>query len=248
MLTWLTVKKEYEGFPLFIRRPAALDVDLLRSIHPTLAVVTHEFIKRRPNGLPEPDYNESLIEMDMELVRAFDVDQMGVPVLVETFGGKRHYYFYVAADTDVSTIISKIARRYPEERLSWTVRPDLQWGFFEKYARDHFRDDFPDDADGDALRKVRDSGSNMAKPHVFDFHLCFSDEATARRVADLIPAPASIHEVSQEDDGRWTCFCRATLIPSYEAVIALDRRLETLCKQHGGDYEGWGTFGDHDIV
>jgi hypothetical protein len=72
-----------------LRRPTNIDIDLLRPTHPTLAVVSHEFTKREPNGLPEPDYNESLFEMDTELVRAFDVDQTGVPVLVETYGGKR---------------------------------------------------------------------------------------------------------------------------------------------------------------
>ena len=138
MLTWLTAEKEYEGFPLLLRRPAELDVDSLRPTHPTLVVVTHEFTKRRPDGLPEPEYNKSLVEMDTELVRAFDVDQIGVPALVETFGGKRHYYFYVAVDTDVAAIISAVARRYPTERLSWTVRPDPGWGFLERYARDHF--------------------------------------------------------------------------------------------------------------
>lgn len=138
MLEWATAKKEYEGFPLMLRRPTNLDIDSLRPTLPTLAVVTHEFTKRWPNGLPEPDYNETLFEMDDELVSAFDVDQMGVPVLVETFGGKRHYYFYVTADTDVPAIISVVVQRYPSERLSWTVQPDPQWGFLKRYATDFF--------------------------------------------------------------------------------------------------------------
>ena len=138
MLTWATAQKEYEGFPLMLRRPTNLHHDSLRLNFPTLAVVTHEFTERKPNGLPEPDYNESLFEMDVELVRAFDVGRMGVPVLVETFGGKRHYYFYGATGTDVPRIISAVASRYPKERLSWTVRPDPQWGFLDKYAKDFF--------------------------------------------------------------------------------------------------------------
>ena len=138
MLEWATAQKEYEGFPLMLRRPTNLDIDSLRPTHPTLAVVTHEFTKRWPNGLPEPDYNDTLFEMDDELVGAFDVDQMGVPALVETFGGKRHYYFYVTADTDVPAIISAVAQRYPSERLLWTVRPDPKWGFLERYAADFF--------------------------------------------------------------------------------------------------------------
>lgn len=138
MLSWATAQAEYEGFPLMLRRATNIDVDLLRPSHPTLVVVTHEFTKRKPNGLPEPDYNDSLFEMDIELVRMFDFDRMGVPVLVETFGGKRHYYFYVTADTDVPAIVSSVSRRYPSERLSWTVRADPEWGFLEKYAKEYF--------------------------------------------------------------------------------------------------------------
>jgi hypothetical protein len=138
MTTWLTAEKTYEGFPLFLRRPADIDVEALRPSFPALAIATHEFTKRKPDGLPEPDYNHGLAGMDHELIVAFDVDRMGVPVLVETFGGKRHYYFYVAADTDVPAVISAVASRYPKERLSWTVRPDPKWGFIEKYAREHF--------------------------------------------------------------------------------------------------------------
>jgi hypothetical protein len=138
MLEWATAQKEHEGFPLMLRRPTNVKIDLLRPTHPNLAVVTHQFTKRRPNGLPDPDYNESLFEMDIELVQAFDASQKGVPVLVETFGGKRHYYFYVSADTDVPAIISAIARRYPAEQLSWKVRTDPTWGFLEKYAKEYF--------------------------------------------------------------------------------------------------------------
>lgn len=104
---------------------------------------------------------------------------------------------------------------------------------------------FPNDADGDALRKIQASGSDMSKPHVLDFYLCFNDETTAKKVAQMIPSPAEIHEVSQEDDGRWTCFCKATLIPTYDAVVKLDRLLDKFCQDFGGEYEGWGSFGIH---
>jgi len=138
MRSWLNAEKTYEGFPLFLRRPADLDVESLRPLYPTLAVVTHEFAKRQPNGLPDPDYNHGLLAMDSELVAAFDVDRMGVPALIETFGGKRHYYFYVSSEADAPATISALASRYPAERLSWSVRQDPKWGFIEGYARDHF--------------------------------------------------------------------------------------------------------------
>jgi hypothetical protein len=138
MRTWLTAEKLYEGFPLMLRRPAQFDVESLRPGLSTLATVTHTFTKRQANGLPEPEYNHGLASMDCELVAAFDVDRMGVPVLIETFGGERNYYFYVAADADVAVTISGIASRYPHEQISWSASPDPDWDFIQRYAREQF--------------------------------------------------------------------------------------------------------------
>lgn len=138
MQKWLSGEKTYEGFPLFLRRPAELDIDSLRPVLPNLAIVKHKFTKRKPNGLPDDGYNHGLAGMDHALVSAFDVDRMGVPVLVETFGGERNYYFYVARDANVAEIISTIISHYPAEQISWSVRPDQQWTFIERYARELF--------------------------------------------------------------------------------------------------------------
>jgi hypothetical protein len=138
MRTWLNAEKTYEGFPLFLRRPADFEIKKLCPSFPSLVIIPHNFIKRKPNGLPEDDYNHGLASMDHELVCAFDVDRMGVPALVETFGGKRNYYFYVVADADVPTTISRIAHRCSSEQLTWSVRPDSGWDFITKYANEHF--------------------------------------------------------------------------------------------------------------
>jgi hypothetical protein len=138
MRTWLNVDKTYEGFPLFLRRPADFDIEKLRPSFPSLVIVTHKFTKRKPNGLPDDDYNRGLASIDHELVCAFDVDRMGVPALIETFGGERNYYFYVSTDADVPETISRIAHRYSNEQLTWSVRPDSDWSFIKKYAKEHF--------------------------------------------------------------------------------------------------------------
>jgi uncharacterized protein DUF695 len=138
MHSWLTAEKTYEGAPLLLRRPADFDIASLRPGFPTLVVITHQFTRRMPNGLPDPDYNDGLAEMDHEVVTAFDADQMGVAALVETCAGKRTYYIYVTADADVSNALSAVARRYPDERLSWSFRSDPEWTFIQRYAKDHF--------------------------------------------------------------------------------------------------------------
>jgi hypothetical protein len=84
MRSWLLGEKTFEGLPLLLRRPANLDVTLLRPRFPSLVVVTHKFTICQSDGLPESDYNDGLADMDHELITAFDSDHIGVPVLIET--------------------------------------------------------------------------------------------------------------------------------------------------------------------
>ena len=138
MQAWLSTERMYEGFPLFLRRPPNLDIDSLRPCFPQLVAITHTFAKRMPNGLPEADYNHGLAEFDHSLIIAFDIDRLGDPVLIETFGGARNYYFYVSADADIEAVVSQVAQRFPGERLSSTTKPDPNWSFITKYAKEHF--------------------------------------------------------------------------------------------------------------
>lgn len=135
---WLSGERTHEGFPLLIRRPADLGMEHFRSLFPVLVTVTHEFATRLPNGLPDPQYNSGLAKLDHELIRSFDLTQTGIPVLVETFGGERNYYFYVAPNADAAEIINGIRTRYPHEKLSWSIRSDPQWGFIQEYAKNHY--------------------------------------------------------------------------------------------------------------
>ena len=138
MYSWATAERTYEGFPLFLRRPINVDTSEHRRSFPDLVVVTHTFAKRLPDGRPESDYNRGLEDMDVAIVRSFDATHAGVPVLVETFGGERNYYFYVAPGTDVSAILAPITAAYPDERLAREVRPNNNWQLFDRYAKDFF--------------------------------------------------------------------------------------------------------------
>ena len=138
MQTWLTAESTYQGFPLFLRRPANINVEQFEKSFANLVVVTHHLSRVLPSGLPEADYNQSLAELDHDLVTAFDCNRSGVIALVETFGGERNYYFYVKADADVTEKVSAIARLYPSEKLAWSVRSDPSWSFIKGYEREHF--------------------------------------------------------------------------------------------------------------
>src|SRR5690242_12574904 len=104
-VSWECTQRVYEGFPLFLRRPKGLDFDSLSARFPVQLTVTHEFSFRRFDGLPELTYNSRLEEFDLSMTRYFSKAESGQAVLVETFGGKRHYYFYVSPLVSVESVL-----------------------------------------------------------------------------------------------------------------------------------------------
>jgi hypothetical protein len=134
--TWKTAKVMYEGYPLMLRVPDSLNYDDLKKRFPKLLVVTHALAKVMPSGLPEPDYNDSLFELDEYLVNYFVAKKQGQIVLIETFGGKRNYYFYVSSTTNKTEVVSNILKRYSKQKISASEKNDSEWSFIKGYAKE----------------------------------------------------------------------------------------------------------------
>jgi hypothetical protein len=115
---------------------AGLDYDALQDRFPLLLTVTHHLKKVLPSGLPESEYNEGLIDLDLYLSSIFDEADQGQVVLVETFGGKRNYYTYISRDADVPLQERGASSQFPGEMLTWEVRENPGWSFIRRYARD----------------------------------------------------------------------------------------------------------------
>jgi hypothetical protein len=102
---------------------------------------------------------------------------------------------------------------------------------------------YPNDADGDALRNVAESGADMSLPMVIDFSVEVPDERTARHVAEVVAAHGFDPSIS-EDDGSWSVHCSKSMLATYEGVVAVQVELNELVSPHGGSCDGWGTFGN----
>ena len=106
-------------------------------------------------------------------------------------------------------------------------------------------EEYPGDADGDALRRVAASGANMSRPIEIEFFVAIPDreagEAIARLAAKAGYRPELVHD---EEDDAWDCCCRKTMLPTYEGVMAAQRELDELGRPLGGCSDGWGTTGD----
>ena len=140
--TWKTIKIEHEGFPCLLRYPLlnteGLPIDFYKTFFPELVIITHNLSKVSPNGLPDPDYNDSLMQFDCDIRYAFEEKDLGYTVLVETFGAKRRYYIYVKSKLDIDKILGSIRENNPNEQITWELRPDPEWSFIHKYSREYF--------------------------------------------------------------------------------------------------------------
>jgi hypothetical protein len=134
---WESTQRTYEGFPLYLRRPVGLDFDSSSSRFPVHFALTHELSFRRLDGAPEPSYNNGLENFDAAVTGYFSACGQGQVVLVETFGGKRQYHFYVVPAVEPEVVLSDLRGRFPGFRLTGEARNDPTWNFIRRYTKEH---------------------------------------------------------------------------------------------------------------
>jgi regulator of RNase E activity RraB len=114
--------------------------------------------------------------------------------------------------------------------------------------------DLPHDDDGEALRLVARDGSDMTMPMFINFHVAVPDQRAAEEMADMTRKLGYLVRIYDSAECRlpWTCECSTRMVATYEAVLAIQRELETISARFGGFPDGWGTFGNgpngqHDV-
>jgi hypothetical protein len=103
---------------------------------------------------------------------------------------------------------------------------------------------YPNDADGDALRRVASMGCDLTKPLDIDFFVDAPSQESGAQVAELAfrSGYRTTLDYDEEDDA-WTCNCTKLMVPTYEAVLGAQQELDGLSRQFGGRSDGWGTSG-----
>lgn len=105
----------------------------------------------------------------------------------------------------------------------------------------------PDDADGDALRRVEEGGSDLSKPMTIEFFVAVPDESSGQAVAEAAEVAGFETEFDRDDEsGEWTCYCTRFMPATYEEVIRAQEELRQLAAPHGGVPDGWETAGNVD--
>ena len=103
----------------------------------------------------------------------------------------------------------------------------------------------PQDADGDAMRRVLEHGSDPTSPMDIDFMIACPDVASADKIAPLAAASGySVRITVDEEDDSVTCYCTMKMLLDYDPLISCQSQLDSIGRQHGAYIDGWGTFGN----
>jgi hypothetical protein len=104
---------------------------------------------------------------------------------------------------------------------------------------------YPDDANGDALRRMEAEGDDLTRPRNLEFTVVFSNENTAMQFANHFRAlgfAVSAELAGTVPDFPWDVVVVKHMVPSHEEIGAFEDSLQKVADAFGGHNDGWGCF------
>lgn len=104
---------------------------------------------------------------------------------------------------------------------------------------------FPDDENGDVLRRMQESGDDLSKPRDIDFTVVFPTE----EASEIFNAhfTAAGYQVKGSNAGTvpelpWDVVVIKHMVPTHAAITAFEEELENFAATLKGRNDGWGCF------
>jgi hypothetical protein len=106
------------------------------------------------------------------------------------------------------------------------------------------------DKDLAVLRRLKELGSDLGKPHTVDFFLYFPSEEQASSAAseiekedyevrvDCVPPPWWRRLFSKPV---WGCYATKSIVPEEDTIVEISAWFEGIAQRFYGEYDGWGT-------
>ncbi|SLJ84955.1 ribonuclease E inhibitor RraB [Psychrobacter sp. DAB_AL43B] len=104
--------------------------------------------------------------------------------------------------------------------------------------------ELPNDDTGNALQRLKDDGTDLTKMIEMDFFISVPSESFGILIIEKIKEalPNATFDIEEEED--FTCYCKISMIPSYDDVVETESLLNAIAKPYGGYIDGFGSFGN----
>jgi hypothetical protein len=92
----------------------------------------------------------------------------------------------------------------------------------------------------EVLSQLRRMGSDISRPHSFDFYLYVPTELAARQAADKVRESEFAAEVLPGASGTdWLCRATVTIVPEVAPLDDIGSFFEQIAAALHGDFDGW---------
>ena len=102
---------------------------------------------------------------------------------------------------------------------------------------------FPDDENGDVLRRMQENGDDLSKARDLDFTVVFPTEHAAKSFADLMSGrgcTTSIEMTCCVPELPWDVCVVTHMVPSHVGICEFEALLSHEAHPFGGRNDGWG--------
>ena len=105
------------------------------------------------------------------------------------------------------------------------------------------RDNWPDDADGDVLRRMDEAGFDFSVPHEVEFNVDFANWPPSREAITWLQSKYTSVEV-YEPDAQFGGYVLVKVVApiTYEFVVATQALVSEALAQEGAVCESWGVL------
>ena len=104
---------------------------------------------------------------------------------------------------------------------------------------------WPNDADGDVLRRMEQEDFDFSKPHPIDFNVDFDEWPPDSKAVALVKKqyPGTVVHEPKDEYGGYLQFQVHDRV-SYELVMRIQRQVSALVAPYDGRCESWGVMQD----
>ena len=104
---------------------------------------------------------------------------------------------------------------------------------------------YPNDANGDVLRRMAAQGKDLTKARNIDFTVVFAHASSAEQFAEHfreLGHAVSIRETATEEDFPWDVIVVKHMVSTYEGITDFENLLQSVADRWNGHNDGWGCL------
>ena len=104
---------------------------------------------------------------------------------------------------------------------------------------------YPDDENGDVLRRLEADGDDLALPREVDFNVVFPTGNVAEQFANhfrVLRYVVSVDFGEVVEDFPWEVVVKKHMVPSHNEIGSFEDALQSIASPLGGRTDGWGCF------